>query len=43
VLRNKSSANFDEEGEAGTWDGPERQVSSLVSSQEMDVLKDHRL
>lgn len=55
MLRNKSSANSDEEDEAGTWglcgrglDGFSRMaearlVSSLVSSQDRDILKDYGL
>ena len=55
MLRNKSSANSDEEDKAGTWVlcergldglsrmGEARLVSSLVSSQERDTLKDYSL
>ena len=55
MLRNKSSANSDEEDEAGTWvlcgrdlDGfskmaEARLVFSLVSSQDKDILKDYGL
>lgn len=55
MLRNKSSENSDEEDEAGTWvlcgrglDGLSRMaearlISSLVSSEDRNILKDHGL